>query len=169
MVPNEVDVVPDAYPEFQGIKHAAVRKAKHELGIVDTIQDIQFISRFHYWASDTLTHGIDSGWGEHEVDYILFTQADDITVDPNPDEVSDYKFVSLEGLKTMMAEPGLLWSPWFRGIMDRGGFAWWEDLEGGLSGKYTNTDVIFFDPPAEHMASYNKPSHGRKTGVLSSS
>ena len=68
MTPNEVDVVPDAYPKFPGIKHAATRKLKHELGIDAQYiphDKITFISRFHYWAADTLTYGEEAPWGEH--------------------------------------------------------------------------------------------------------
>ena len=68
MTPNEVDPVPAAYPEFPGIKHAAIRKLRHELGIEpEYIQHdrISFISRFHYWASDTNTYGKEAPWGEH--------------------------------------------------------------------------------------------------------
>jgi isopentenyl-diphosphate delta-isomerase len=173
MTPNEVDVADDAYPMFPGIKHAAVRKCKHELGIAPENlpkEDIQFLTRFHYWAADTVTYGDDTAWGEHEIDYILFLQVNgQVPVDANPDEVSDYKYVSMEEMKDMMEDPDLLWSPWFRGIMNRGGFDWWADLRGSLQGKYTNLDVTFFDPPKEHYASYNLPSHERKTGVLSSS
>ena len=68
----------------------------------------------------------------------------------------------------MLKDPTLIWSPWFRGMMDRGIFDWWGDLEGSLAGKYTNDKVVFFDPPKEHFAEYNLPSHGRTTGVLSS-
>ena len=93
----------------------------------------------------------------------------ELPVNPCPDEVDEYKYVSIQELKTMMETPGLLWSPWFRGIMDRGGFAWWEDLDAALDGKYTNPNVEFFDPPQEHVAAYNKPSHTRLTGVRSSS
>lgn len=35
--------------------------------------------------------------GEHEIDYILFIQAD-VTLAPNPEEVSDTKYVSLPDL-----------------------------------------------------------------------
>jgi isopentenyl-diphosphate delta-isomerase len=170
MTPNEVDVVPDAYPQFDGIKHAAVRKSKHELGItsIDHSQ-IHFVSRFHYWAADTLTHGNESPWGEHEVDYILFCQMEEpkeIAVDP--EEVAAYKYVSIQELKTMMKDPDLLWSPWFLGIMERGGFDWWQDLESSLAGKNTNSDVVFFDPAPEHAANYNLATHTRQTGVLTS-
>jgi len=77
MKPNEVDVTPDAYPDFPGIKHAAIRKLKHELGIDSQYirhDQIKFLTRFHYWAADTLTYGDKTPWGEHEVDYILFLQ-----------------------------------------------------------------------------------------------
>ena len=68
MTPNEVDPVPAAYPEFPGIKHAAIRKCKHELGIAPEFiphDKITFLSRFHYWAADTVTYGKDAPWGEH--------------------------------------------------------------------------------------------------------
>ena len=170
MTPNEVDVVPDAYPDFPGIKHAAIRKAKHELGIDPKYIDhnkIQFISRFHYWAADSITYGQDTPWGEHEVDYILFLQTKEpVPVKLNPEEVEEYKYVSLEELKEMRKDPDLLWSPWFLGIMDHSGFDWWSDLKGSLDGKYTHDTVHFFDPPVEHMATYNLPTHDRQTGVL---
>jgi len=169
MQPNEADDTA-AYPDFPGIKHAAIRKCKHELGIEKEYlphSQIQFISRFHYWAADTITYGKDSPWGEHEVDYILFLKVDkEVPIVPTPDEVSDYKYVSMQELKDMMKEPGLLWSPWFCGIMERGGWDWWADLEGSLAGKYTNDKVTFFEPPEEHRANYNLPEHTRKTGVL---
>ena len=55
--PTEVD---DPYvaggPEPIGVKRAAVRKLRHELGI-DPAElphdDFRFLSRFHYWAADT--------------------------------------------------------------------------------------------------------------------
>jgi len=68
MTPNEVDPVPQAYPNFPGIKHAAIRKCKHELGILPQYiahDKITFLSRFHYWAADTITYGKEAPWGEH--------------------------------------------------------------------------------------------------------
>jgi isopentenyl-diphosphate delta-isomerase len=172
MEPNEVDAVPAAFPSFPGIKHAAIRKLRHELGIDPKYvphDGIQFVSRFHYWAADTKTYGSETPWGEHEVDYVLFLQntAEQPEVHPNPEEVSEWKYVSIDGLKQMLDEPGLQWSPWFRGIMDLGGFEWWEDLDDTLEGKHCYSEVIFFDPPKDHFASVNLPSHDRSTGVLS--
>lgn len=105
-----------------------------------------------------------------EVDYILFfrlPEGVDLPVNPCEDEVDEYKFVSISELKEMMKDPSLLWSPWFVGIMEQGGFDWWEDMERSLAGENTEPNVHFFDPPREHVALYNKPSHGRQTGVLS--
>jgi isopentenyldiphosphate isomerase len=59
------------------VKRAAVRKLLHELGIPASdvpLAQFKFLTRLHYWAADTVTHGPRSPWGEHEIDYILFIQ-----------------------------------------------------------------------------------------------
>jgi isopentenyl-diphosphate delta-isomerase len=59
------------------VKRAAVRKLEHELGIPPSqvpVGKFKFLTRMHYWAADTVTHGPQSEWGEHEIDYILFIQ-----------------------------------------------------------------------------------------------
>ena len=92
------------------------------------------------------------------------------TVVADPEEVETYKYVAPDELRAMMNDDKLLWSPWFIGIMEKGGFKWWEDLEEALKSdgnKYVEDQIHYFDPPADHMASYNLPSHGRETGVLS--
>ena len=181
MIPNdEVDTNED-YPHFPGIKYAAIRKLKHELGIHSNdvpLDDFIFISRFHYWAADTITYGSNPQWGEHEIDYILFIKCDEApTLDINQEEVSDYEYVSLTELKGYMYdetvmlrddEKQMLFSPWFRGIMENGGFDWMENLDCALEGKYSNRDILYFDPPSEHYAEYNLESHDRHVGVLKS-
>ena len=105
-----------------------------------------------------------------EVDYILFfklPEGVDLPVNPCPDEVEEYKYVSIDELKEMMKDESLLWSPWFLGIMEKGGFEYWANLEASLCGEFTTDEVVFFDPPKEHFAAYNKPDHQRHTGVLS--
>ena len=43
-----------------GAKNAAIRKLFHELGIPPEqvpIENFKFLTRLHYWAADTVTHG----------------------------------------------------------------------------------------------------------------
>ena len=153
--PCEVDDVNAiASGTVNGAKNAAVRKLKQELGIENIdIKKFKFLTRLHYWAADVVTHGKDSPWGEHEVDYILFMQAD-VTCDPNPDEVMDIKYVTLQELRDQMnPSNGLLWSPWFRIIAENFLPYWWNDLSETLTtNKYVDVKTIHrFDPTEEHM------------------
>lgn len=155
--PSEVDS-DDAIKNgsVNGVKAAAIRKLDHELGIPTTqftTANFKFLTRLHYWAADVVTHGSSSPWGEHEIDYILFAQAD-VKVSPNPEEVSDTKYVTMSELIDMMKpESGLLWSPWFRIIAEKFLTHWWKDLNKTLT---TNafvdyTSIYKFDPTSEHM------------------
>ena len=67
------------------------------------------------------------------MDYILFARAD-VNMRPNPEEVQDVKFVNEEQLKELMhPDSQLLWSPWFRIIVNNFLGAWWKDLDRTLS------------------------------------
>lgn len=69
-----------ANASVHGVKNAAVRKLGHELGIPAEhvpISAFKFLTRIHYYAADAVTHGPNSPWGEHEIDYILFIQVYD--------------------------------------------------------------------------------------------
>ena len=61
MEPAEVDKPEEvAKGTVMGAKHAAIRKLHHELGIPSDDQPIEsfkFLTRLHYWAADTVTHG----------------------------------------------------------------------------------------------------------------
>jgi isopentenyldiphosphate isomerase len=63
MEPPEVDGPKDvADGTVMGAKNAAIRKLDHELGIRSSELDInkfKFLTRLHYWAADTVTHGPD--------------------------------------------------------------------------------------------------------------
>lgn len=158
--PSEIDTPEDvATGTVQGIKRAAIRKLEHELGIPSTqvpIEKFKFLTRLHYWAADTITHGPTSEWGEHEIDYVLFLQvpSTSLSIKPNPDEVDATQFVTLPELQRLMhPSSGLLWSPWFKIIAERFLPQWWADLSTTLT-----TNVHFdpitihrFDPPVEHM------------------
>jgi isopentenyl-diphosphate delta-isomerase len=61
MEPPEVDKPEDvANGTVLGAKHAAIRKLGHELGIPAEelpLEKFKFLTRLHYWAADTVTHG----------------------------------------------------------------------------------------------------------------
>lgn len=183
-LPNEVDNAATEYPSYPGIRHAAIRKLRHELGIISIPHDhFVFLKKFHYWAADTVTYGTTNPrYGEHEIDYVLFTKVSEHNthqnkpfLDPNPEEVSDIKFVTINDLILMFLDKDLHFSPWFKGIMEHGGFNWWENLDeiinqhrsGGAS-NYASNVVEYFEPPTEHFSVFNLPEHDRLTGVLSS-
>eukprot|EP01083_Nonionella_stella_P165233 549244_1 len=55
-----------------GVKHAAIRKLEHELGITKGLiglGEFRFLTRIHYRSATDSKE-----WGEHEIDYILFAQ-----------------------------------------------------------------------------------------------
>lgn len=77
MEPPEVDKPEDvANGSVVGAKNAAVRKLNHELGIPPAelpIQNFKFLTRLHYWAADTITHGKDRCVGRVvSVELLLF-------------------------------------------------------------------------------------------------
>lgn len=84
-----------------GSKRAAVRKLNQELGI-DTssinLEDLVFLGRIHYCAPSN------GHWGEHEIDYIFFLQAD-VKLDINQNEVCEFKYVDANELKQMLGDP----------------------------------------------------------------
>ena len=142
--------------KVSGVINAAIRKLEHELGIpVGSIAPSKFkyLTRLHYWAADVVTHGAQSPWGEHEIDYILFVQTS-VSLKPNKEEVGGTKYVTQSELAQLMQpSSGLLWSPWFRIIAEQFLPYWWADLQVTL-----NTDqwvdwktIHRFDPTSEHM------------------
>jgi isopentenyl-diphosphate Delta-isomerase len=145
--PDEVDSL-EAAPSgrVSGAVAAAIRKLQHELGIPAAQLESQhfvFLTRLLYCAADTdaVTKEC-TGWGEHELDYLLFLRAR-VDLSPNKEEVSDYRYVTPDKLKEMMApESGLSWSPWFRIVAEHFLFQWWEDLDGALEGKHADWAAI---------------------------
>ncbi|OGM49309.1 isopentenyl-diphosphate Delta-isomerase [Aspergillus bombycis] len=107
-----------------GVKRAAQRKLEHELGIKPEqvpLDKFEFFTRIHYKAPS------DGKWGEHEIDYILFIQAD-VELQPSANEVRDTKYVSADELKAMFEQPGLKFTPWFKLICNSMLFEWWSHL-----------------------------------------
>ncbi|KAE9621973.1 putative isopentenyl-diphosphate Delta-isomerase [Lupinus albus] len=126
-----------------GVRNAAQRKLLDELGIpAEDVPVDQFtpLGRILYKAPS------DGKWGEHELDYLLFTVGD-VNLHPNPDEVADVKYVTRDQLKELLrkadaGEEGLKLSPWFRLVVDNFLFKWWDHLEQGTLGEVIDMKTI---------------------------
>jgi len=166
MEPPEVDGPKDvADGTVMGAKNAAIRKLDHELGVPSSELDVnkfKFLTRLHYWAADTVTHGPESPWGEHEIDYVLFytvSSKSDLTIKGHPDEVDDVKWVTRQVLIEMMEDKSLLFSPWFRLICKKWLLDhWWKDLKQTMNtDDHVDLETIHcFDPPKEHFGGGGK-------------
>jgi isopentenyl-diphosphate delta-isomerase len=116
----------------EGVRNAAQRKLFDELGIqAEELPVDQFIplGKMLYKAPS------DGKWGEHELDYLLF-MVRDVKLNPNPEEVSDVKYVNREELKQLLrkadaGEGGIKLSPWFRLVVDNFLMGWWDHVEQG--------------------------------------
>jgi isopentenyl-diphosphate Delta-isomerase len=83
------------------------------------------------------------------VDYILFIKPTaEITLDVNPNEVQDSKYVTQEELKSMFADGSLKFTPWFKLICQSMLFEWWSHLDQGLE-QFTGEKEIrrMLEPP----------------------
>ena len=109
--------VKDELDGEQGVRRAATRKLLDELGIVAADappDDFEYLTRIHYKAPSG------GGWGEHEIDYILFMRTTrDISIRPNPEEVAAVQYVDRDALRELVREAdqegsGTVLSPWFR-------------------------------------------------------
>ncbi len=100
-----------------GVKRAAIRKLEQELGISPSqvpIDNFDFVTKMRYQARQ------DDDWIEREVDHCLVIHAD-VDVNPNPNEVSEIKWVSQAELEEMLLaeDPENVIAPWFRCIAAR--------------------------------------------------
>lgn len=109
-----------------GVKRAAQRKLEQELGIGRSdapIEEMEYLTRIHYLAPS------DGIWGEHEIDYILFLKSDATSLQANPNEVKNVKWVDQDGLKALFSTKGLTFTPWFKLICEVFLFKWWDHLD----------------------------------------
>lgn len=112
-----------------GAKVAAQRKLDHELGIAFSdvpLENFDYLTRIHYKSASGTE---DSKWGEHEIDYILILKTtNDIALNPNWNEVKDFKWVTADKLREMFEDPSLVFTPWFKLICQSFLFKWWDNL-----------------------------------------
>ena len=100
-----------------GVKRAAVRKLEQELGISPSqvpLDKFHFVTKMRYQARQ------DENWIEREVDHCLVIHAD-VDVNPNPNEVSEIKWVSQFELEQLLIadDSENIIAPWFRCIAAR--------------------------------------------------
>lgn len=136
----------DLVSNVEGAKRAAIRKLDHELGIPNKyvpMEKFEYLTRIHYLAPS------DGKWGEHEIDYILFIEADP-ELKVNKNEVRDVRWVSRDELKQMFhdvengsgKDKNLKYTPWFKLICESMLYKWWEALENGELASYTGEEQI---------------------------
>ncbi len=91
------------------------------------VEKMTFLCRILYSAQCS------SRWGEHEMDYILFLHMPGTStssmVQPNPNEVSDVRFLCRGELADFVAAGGV--TPWFRLVSGELLPHWWEAMEQG--------------------------------------
>jgi hypothetical protein len=80
---------------------------------------------------------------------------------PHPEEVDALLWVSQQQLLTMFQDPNLLFSPWFRIIVQKwflGPQGWWTNFKECMTtDKYQDyTNIHKFDPPKEHLGGAGK-------------
>ncbi|MBW0519261.1 hypothetical protein O181_058976 [Austropuccinia psidii MF-1] len=117
--------------EEKGVRRGAQRKLEHELGINPTqvpLSDFVYLTRIHYLAPS------DGIWGEHEIDYILFITAE-VDLKVNVNECSDVAWVSPVELKAMIADETNSFTPWFKLIVNKFLYPWWDQLLESCKGK----------------------------------
>lgn len=112
-----------------GVKRAAIRKLNHELGIPESqlpIDKFHFLGTIHYLAPGS------GGWGEHEIDHCLALEAKwQVDLNPNPNEVSQARWVDEEELRDLVENSREQISPWFHKIQQTLLPGWWEAVRTG--------------------------------------
>lgn len=86
------------------VQAAALRRLNEEMGFETTVEKA---FSFIYQAA------FDNGLTEYEYDHV-FTGFYDGPVQPNPEEVSGYRFLSMEKIKEMLNENPEQFTVWFR-------------------------------------------------------
>ena len=117
---------------FMGVKRAAQRKLRHELGIPPDhipLDAFKFITKVQYQAENIPYDGL---FGENEIDHILFIKAA-VSVSPNRNEVKSYTYIDKEELKKLLEKDQemCLLTPWFRMISETFLLTWWDKMVKG--------------------------------------
>lgn len=87
---------------------AGRRRLKEEMGIE---AELRALGRFHYIAH------FDNGLTENEVDHVLVGTLEGV-IEPNPEEVQDYRWVSIVELKKELEEEPERFTPWLKQALE---------------------------------------------------
>lgn len=88
---------------------AAIRRLKFEMNLDTPLKEL-----FHF----TYKAQLENGLTEHEIDHVFVGYSDILPV-PNPDEVMDYTYISVEDLNNDMALHPTNYTEWFKLIYKR--------------------------------------------------
>lgn len=88
---------------------AALRRLRFEMNLETELKEL-----FHF----TYKAELENGLTEHEIDHVFVGYSDAIPV-PNPDEVMDYKYISVNDLNNEIDKNPELYTEWFKLIYKR--------------------------------------------------
>lgn len=112
---HPLDIPGENVDPSKGAINAAKRKLSQELGVSDS--DISGIE-FRHLGTFLYECRWDEEWIEREVDHVIVGITDSIDVDPNPNEISEVRWISGHEIDEMFSGSGI-WegeviAPWFR-------------------------------------------------------
>lgn len=83
---------------------AGLRRLQEEMGVTTELKNLGW---FHYIAH------FPNGLTENEIDHVLIGMVDvNLEIKPNPEEVNDYRWISIDNLEKEIAENPAQFTPW---------------------------------------------------------
>ncbi len=137
-----------------GVKRAAIRKLKQELGIDSEQVPLE---QFHFVTKMMYSARMNEEWIEREIDHILIIKAD-VEILINENEVSEIKWVTQKELEELLVEEvigdGEI-APWFRCIASRiMNEDWWDAVGDKEKIDQLRDEKIHDMGDVSHMLSY---------------
>ena len=93
---------------------AATRRLFEEMGIRSTLKEVGV---FHYIAP------FDNGLTENEVDHVFIGTMKNEIIVPHPEEIHDYRWITVQALNTELHEKSTQFTPWLQQALNIVSFA----------------------------------------------
>lgn len=93
----------------ESFQKAAERRLFEEMGIKTRLKRV---FKFIYESK------FDNNWGENEYDWVFIGEYKG-KVNPDPKEISEYKWIELEKLRKDIQDSPQIYTPWFKMILER--------------------------------------------------